>query len=194
MIGFVAGIWGYLGVFRARPAGGLRLIVPVAVAIAVIAALAVRMYTIPQYTDPQVGGYPGWVYGAIVVIGAVAALAVGLFVFIRRDAAGAWVAVAGAVTGSIAAVVSAPIAANVYEGVTGSGTDFIVATLRQGGADVYNSSLGQGLLSDPIDKTITCFVVLLILSRVSPRLLARFPLGDRLVRTNDEPAAAGDGN
>jgi len=194
VIGFVSGIWGYLGVFRARPATGLRLIVPVAVAIAVIAALAVRMYTIPQYTDPQIGGYPGWVYGAIVVIGAVAATAVGAFVFIRRDAAGAWVAVAGAVTGSIAAVVSAPIAANVYEGVTGSGTDFIVATLRQGGADVYNSSLGQGLLSDPIDKTITCFVVLLILSRVSPRLLARFPLGDRLVRTDDVPAVAGDGN
>ncbi|HEX7492194.1 MAG TPA: hypothetical protein VF337_10895 [Candidatus Limnocylindrales bacterium] len=194
VIGFVSGIWGYLGVFRARPATGLRLIVPVAIAIAVIAVLAARMYTIPQYTDPNIGGYPGWVYGAIVAIGAVAAMAVGLFVFIRRDAAGAWVAVAGAFTGSIAALVSAPIAANVYEGVTGSGTDFIVATLRQGGADVYNSSLGQGLLSDPIDKTITCFVVLLILSRVSPRLLARFPFGERLVRIDDGSAVAGDGN
>jgi hypothetical protein len=194
VVGFVSGIWGYLGVFRARPASGLRLFLPVAVAIAVIAVLAARMYTIPQYVDPQVGGYPGWVYGAIAVIGAVAAVAVGSFVFLRRDAAGAWVAVAGAVTGSIAAVVSAPIAANVYEGVTGSGTDFIVATLRQGGADVYNSSLGQGLLSDPIDKTITCFVVLLVLSRVSPRLLARFPLGDRLVRADDGSAVAGDGH
>jgi hypothetical protein len=192
-IGFVSGMWGYLGVFRARPATGLRLIVPAGFAIAVIIVLAARMFTIPQYTDPGFG-YPAWVNVAIVAIGAIAAVVVGLFVFIRRDASGAWVAVAGAVTGSIAALVSAPIAAYVYEGVTGAGTDLIVATLRQGGADVYNASLGQGLLSDPIDKTITCFVVLLILSRVSPRLLARFPLGDRLVRIDDGSTAAGDGN
>jgi hypothetical protein len=181
VIGFVAGIWGHLGVFRSRPATGLRLVVPTVIAVAVIAILAARMYTIPQYTDPNVGGYPNWVYAAIVLIGVVAAIAVVAFVFVRHDAAGAWVAVAGSVTGVVAAIVSAPIAAIVYGGVTGAGTDVIVAALRQGGADVYNASLGQGLLSDPIDKTITCFVVLLILSRVSPRFLARFPLGDHLV-------------
>jgi hypothetical protein len=184
VIGFVAGIWGYLGVYRPRPASGLGLIVPATIAVVIIAALAVRMYTIPQYTDPNVGGYPGWVYGAIVVIGVAAAVAVAGFVFLRRDAAGAWVAVAGAATGVIAAIVSAPIAAYVYGGVTGSGTDVVVAALRQGGADVYNSSLGQGLFSDPIDKTITSFVVFVILGRVSVRFLARFPLGERLVGTS----------
>lgn len=188
VIGFMAGIWGYLGVFRSRPASGLRLIVPAAIAVAIIVLLAARMYTIPQYTDPKVGNYPGWVYGAIVVIGAAASIAVAMFVYLRRDAAGAWVAVAGALTGIVAAVVSAPINAYVYEGVTGSGTDVIVATFRQGGADVYNASLGQGLLSDPIDKTITSFVVFLILAGVSSRFLARFPLGDRLVHVDAEPA------
>src|SRR5450759_3487810 len=156
----MAGIWGYLGVFRSRPASGLRLIVPAAIAIAIIILLAARMYTIPQYADPNVGGYPSWVNVAIIVIGAAASLSVALFVYLRRDAGGAWVAVAGAVTGIVAAIVSAPIAAVVYGGVTGAGTDVIVAALRQGGADVYNASLGQGLLSDPIDKTITSFVVL----------------------------------
>ena len=180
-IGFMAGIWGYLGVFRSRPATGLRLAVPAAIAVAVIAVLAARMYTIPQYTDPNVGGYPSWVYAAIVAIGVVAAVAVAGFIYVRRDAAGAWVAVAGALTGIVAAIVSAPIAAVVYGGVTGSGTDVIVAALRQGGADVYNSSLGQGLFSDPIDKTITCFVVFVILSGMSTRFLARFPLGERLI-------------
>ena len=180
VIGFLAGIWGYLGVFRSRPASGLGLIVPAAIAVALIAVLAARMYTIPNYSDPN-NGYPGWVYGAIVVIGIVAAIAVAGFIFVRRDAAGAWVAVAGAVTGIVAAVISAPIAAYVYEGVTGSGTDLIVAVFRRGGADVYNASLGQGLFSDPIDKTITSFVVFLILGRVSARFLARFPLGERLV-------------
>jgi hypothetical protein len=188
VIGCLAGIWGYLGVFHSRPAHGLRLALPAGIAVATIAVLAARMYTIPQYTDPDVGGYPGWVYAAIVVIGVVAAVAVAGFVYRRRDAAGAWVAVAGAVTGVVAAIVSAPIAAYVYGGVTGSGTDLIVAALRQGGADVYNASLGQGLFSDPIDKTITSFVVLVILSSVSTRFLARFPLGDRLVGR----AAVGD--
>ncbi len=73
--------------------------------------------------------------------------------------------------------------------MTGSGTDVIVAALRQGGSDVYNASLGQGLLSDPIDKTITSFVVFLILSGVSSRFVARFPLGDRLVRIDTTTAA-----
>ena len=54
--------------------------------------------------------------------------------------------------------------------------------LRQGGSDVLQASLGQGLFSDPIDKTITSFVVFIILSSLSPRVIARFPLGDRLRR------------
>jgi hypothetical protein len=196
VIGFMAGIWGYLGVFRSRPASGLRLIVPAAIAIAIIILLAARMYTIPQYSDPGMG-YPSWVNVAIVVIGAAASISVALFVYLRRDAGGAWVAVAGALTGVVAAIVSAPIAAVVYGGVTGAGTDVIVAALRQGGADVYNASLGQGLLSDPIDKTITSFVVFLILAGASPRFLARFPLGDRLVRaeaSDVNDAGATDGN
>jgi energy-coupling factor transport system substrate-specific component len=172
------------------------LIVPAAIAIAIIILLAARMYTIPQYSDPGMG-YPSWVNVAIVVIGAAASISVALFVYLRRDAGGAWVAVAGALTGVVAAIVSAPIAAVVYGGVTGAGTDVIVAALRQGGADVYNASLGQGLLSDPIDKTITSFVVFLILAGASPRFLARFPLGDRLVRaeaSDVNDAGATDGN
>ena len=186
VIGFMAGIWGYLGVYRSRPASGLGLIVPAVIAVVIIAALAVRMYTIPAYSDPA-NQFPSWVYAAILIIGVVAAVAVAGFIFVRRDAAGASVAVAGAVTGIVAAIVSAPIAAYAFGGVTGSGTDVVVAALRQGGADVYNASLGQGLFSDPIDKTITSFVVFIILGRVSVRFLARFPLGERLV------GATGDG-
>jgi energy-coupling factor transport system substrate-specific component len=192
IIGFLAGLWGYLGVFKARPGSAWRLAIPTGIAVAVIGLLAWRIYSSPAYTDPNVGGYPGWVYGAILAIGVAAALAVAAFVFVRRDAAGAWVAVAGAVTGVVAAVASAPVAAYVYGGVTGSGTDLIVAALRQGGADVYHATLGQGLISDPIDKTITSFVVLIILAQFSGRFLVRFPLGDRLVAGGikaDEQAA-----
>jgi energy-coupling factor transport system substrate-specific component len=133
-----------------------------------------------------VGGYPGWVFGAIVAIAIVASLGVAGFILVRRDIAGAWVAVAGALTGIVAALVSAPIAAYVFGGVTGSGTDLIVAALRQGGQDVYHASLGQGLFSDPIDKTITSFVVFVVLTSLSPRIVARFPLGERIVSDREE--------
>jgi energy-coupling factor transport system substrate-specific component len=161
VIGLLAGIWGQLGVYKPRPGRGLQIWGPAILAIAIIALLAWRMYTIPQYTDPNVGAYPEWVYPAILVIALIAAVAVAAVVGLRRDAAGAWVAVSGA--------------------VTGSGTDLIVAALRQGGADVLNASLGQGLFSDPIDKTITSFVVYLILISLSRRFVARFPLGGKIV-------------
>ena len=181
VIGILAGLWGYLGIFRPRPAEGSRLYLSAIVGVAIIVLLASRIYDNPAYTDPNVGGYPTWVFTAIVVIAAVASIAVAGFIVLRRDAAGGFVAVAGALTGVVAAIVSAPIAAYVFGGVTGSGTDVIVAALRQGGSDVYNASLGQGLFSDPIDKTITSFVVFMILTSLSPRLIARFPLGERVV-------------
>ncbi len=182
VIGLLAGLWGYLGVYRPRPATGVALYLAALVGAGVIALLTWRIYTIPAYGgDPATGGYGSGVYPLIVAIGVVGVLVVGGFTLLRHDAAGAWVAIAGAVTGIVAAIVSAPIAAYLFGGVTGSGTDLIVAALRQGGADVMNASLGQGLFSDPIDKTITSFVVYMIVAGMSLRLLARFPLGERLV-------------
>ncbi|MDQ6794458.1 MAG: hypothetical protein M3067_06520 [Chloroflexota bacterium] len=183
VIGFLAGIWGYLGVFRPRPASGAMLYGAAILGAAIVALLAWRIYSSPVYGgDPSAGGYGPGVYVVIGAIGVIATLAVAAFIIYRHDAGGAWVAAAGALTGIIAAVVSAPIAAYLFEGVTGSGTDLIVAALRQGGADVFNASLGQGLFSDPIDKTITSFIVFMIISSLSPRIVARFPLGDRLVQ------------
>ena len=42
----------------------------------------------------------------------------------------------------------------VFGGVTGSGTDFLVAAFQQAGSDLQTAVLKQGLLSDPIDKTL----------------------------------------
>jgi hypothetical protein len=187
VIGLMAGLWGYLGVYRPRPATGSRLYSAAIIGALIVLLLAIRIYTSPVYGgDPATGGYGPGVYVIIAAIGVIAALAVAGFIVYRRDAAGAWVAAAGAVTGIVAAIVSAPIAAYLFGGVTGSGGDVIVAALRQGGADVFNASLGQGLFSDPIDKTITSFVVFIIVASLSTRLVARFPLGDRL--TQPQPA------
>ena len=180
VIGLLAGMWGRLGVYRSRPATGSQLILAALVGAALVILIALPILGNPAYTDPNIGGYPEWVYTAAAVIAVVAALVVGAFIYIRRDLAGLWVAGAGVVTGIVAAFVSAPIAAIAFGGVTGSGGDLIVAALRQGGADVFSASLGQGLFSDPIDKTITSFVVFIILTSLSTRVIARFPQGERL--------------
>jgi hypothetical protein len=182
VIGFLAGLWGRLGVYRSRPASGSQLLLAAIVAAALVILLVLPIINNKTYLDPKIGGFPDWAVPAAIAIAIIAAVVVAAFTYLRRDLAGLWVAGAGVITGLIAAAVSAPIAAYVFGGVTGSGTDVIVAALRQGGADVLQASLGQGFFSDPIDKTITSFVVFIILSGLSPRIVARFPNGERLVR------------
>jgi len=185
VIGLMAGLWGYLGVYRSRPASRNQLLVAAAIAVVVIVVVVLPILNNPAYSDPN-NGYPSWVFTAIAIIGVVAAIMVAGFILVRRDLAGLWVAIAGVLTGIVAAIVSAPIAAYVFGGVTGAGVDVLVAALRQGGSDVLHASLGQGLFSDPIDKTITSFVVFIVLAGLSRRIVARFPNGERL--TGESPS------
>ena len=191
VIGFLAGLWGYLGVFRSRPASGTQLAMAAVIGAALAIVVVLPLINNPIYTDPNQGGFVDWAVPAAIAIGIIVAVVVAAFIYMRRDLAGMWVAIAGIVTGIVAALVSAPISAIVFGGVTGAGTDLLVAALRQGGADVLQASLGQGFFSDPIDKLITSFVVFIILVNLSPRYLARFPLGERLVRPASSPMPGG---
>ncbi len=119
----------------------------------------------------------------LMVVVTIVGLAVLLFV--KRDLTAAYVVVAGVITGIVAALISAPISANLFSGVTGSGTDFLVAAFRQGGAEIGAATLGQGLISDPIDKVVTFGVVYVILGAMAIRTKARFPLGEKLVNVED---------
>jgi len=80
----------------------------------------------------------------------------------------------GVLTGIVAAAISAPIATYVFGGVTGAGTDVLVAMFQSLGASVLGASFAQGAVSDPLDKTITYLVVWAIISALPRRLLARF--------------------
>lgn len=94
----------------------------------------------------------------------------------------ALVAVGGVLTGIVAAIVSAPIAAFVFGGVMGSGTDLLVALFQATGANILQATLGQGLVSDPFDKFVSFVVVWIILRGLSPRYLARFPHSANVTR------------
>ena len=128
-------------------------------------------------SDP-IFGILGWLVLLIFVVFIIGFLAL---LFVRRDLTVAYVVVGGILTGVVAALISAPISANLFGGVTGSGTDFLVAAFRQGGSDIGTATFQQGLLSDPVDKLVTFFVVYLILNAMARRTKARFPQGERLL-------------
>ena len=58
---------------------------------------------------------------------------------------------AGLLTGIGAALISAPITAYVFGGVTGAGADYLTGYLSATGANVLQAATIQGFLSDPLD-------------------------------------------
>jgi hypothetical protein len=195
VIGVLAGLAGRAGWLRPRLNRSIgELGIGGLIALAVVIGLGVYAYvryyeTTFEFFNPDntdaVFTIIGWLIGLIFVAFVVGFVAL---LFVRRDLAVAYVTVAGVVTGLIAALISAPISANVFGGVTGGGTDFLVAAFRQAGADLQAATFQQGLLSDPVDKLVTFFVVYLILAAMARRTKARFPQGERLI----EDGGAGD--
>lgn len=190
VIGLLAGVWGRLGLFRSRR-GESSSIPGAVVAVILVGALAVytyaRAYASPTDFQNNTGFDPATidqsrVFFLLILVVFVALIAVALF--LRRDVGAVYAIGAGLVTGIVAAIVSAPIAAVVFGGVTGSGTDLLVAAFRAGGDSLVSATLKQGLLSDPMDKMITSFVVFFIIGNLSQRFIARFPNGERLVSTS----------
>jgi len=189
-IGLFAGIFGRLGWFRSRPATSLpTLLAGFAVVAAIVAAVFVYGF-LPFYADGTLTFFGdqtdvsgifvalSWGVAALLVVAVAGFL---ILLLARRDLGVAFVAVGGAITGVVSAIISAPIAAIVFGGVTGSGTDLLVAAFQQAGSDLQTAVLQQGLLSDPIDKVLTFFIVFLLLQTLSRRFVARFPQGEKAV-------------
>ena len=201
VIGLIAGFVGRAGWLRPRPDRALGQLVVGGVltvgAIALMSYLAFLGYEaiigeagISVESENVAFVVLGWLALALVVLTVLGLL---FFLYVRRDLTAAYVVVAGLGTGIVAALISAPISANLFSGVTGSGTDFLVAAFRQAGADIGAATLGQGLISDPIDKVTTFFVVYLILNAMADRTKARFPQGEKLLIGGTEgPADDGE--
>jgi hypothetical protein len=199
VIGLLAGVfgrWGWLRPRRDRPF--VQLVLGGAVAVLLILglgylALLGYLYVLGSPNLAPASDNTLFVILGYLAIVLVAGTVVGLLtvLFVRRDLTAAYVVVAGVITGIVAAAISAPISANVFGGVTGAGTDFLVAAFRQAGADIQSATLGQGLISDPIDKVTTFFVVYLILGAMARRTKARFPQGERLVEPPPAIESAG---
>ena len=189
-IGLFAGILGQIGGFRSRPNTDLgRLLIGALVVVVVLGGIGYYGF-LPFYAGADFTFFgdtstasPFFVaLGYVIGIGIIAAM-IGLIVllFVRRDVGVAYVAIGGLICGIISALISAPISAVLFGGVTGSGSDLLVAAFQQAGSDLQTAVLQQGLLSDPIDKTIEFFIAFVILQTLSRRFVSRFPQGEKAV-------------
>lgn len=176
VIGLIAGFAGRMGAFRA---GSPRVLSAVIGAVFLFAlTLFVLMFVNGTPNEDGSLAFPAAadLFASttniiIFVIALVAGAALGYVVI--RDAG--YAGLAGLITGVIAAVVSAPIAAYLFGGVTGAGTDALVAAFRASGANILASAFAQGTVSDPFDKLTSFMVVWLIIQSLPNRLLQRFP-------------------
>jgi len=192
-VGLLAGTFARWGWLRPRRgASGQQLAIGSALSVGALVLMTVIALRAWRIADEGRDLAPHADETAFVILGwaamlLVAGTAIGLVVLLVRwrDLAAAYILLAGVITGVVAAFIAAPIAAGLFGGVTGSGADFVVAAFRQAGADLEQAVLGQSLISDPVDKVITFFVVYLILGAMATRTIARFPQGEYLLPLPD---------
>ena len=174
VIGLIAGFAGRAGLFQRESPRWLSALVGGIFVFAL--TLFVLMFA---NRDPNPDAFPPFPsagqliqgYLIVFIITTILGLAAGYFVLQRAGYAG----IVGLLTGIVAAVLSAPMAAVVFGGVTGAGTDLLVAAFRASGAGILESTFAQGVVSDPFDKMTSFLLVWLIVQSLPRRLLARFP-------------------
>ncbi|MCO5185590.1 MAG: ECF transporter S component [Anaerolineae bacterium] len=180
------------------------VMIPVAIAVNVVIGQLVVLLKLPVYLDsigtvlvgllagPWAGALTGILSNLVwsitglfpqawawIPVAAVIGIMAGLFG--RRFKQLGWWLIGGLLTGIIAALLSAPISAAVFGGVTGTGQDFLVGFFRATGASILEATFGQGIVSDPLDKTITFLIVYLVVRALPARFLDRFPRSENVV-------------
>lgn len=79
------------------------------------------------------------------------------------------IAVVGLVVAVISIVVGAPITVLAFGGVTGTGSDAVTAFFRATGANIWSAVISQTLVVEPIDKIVTAFLAAYIAKNVPRR-------------------------
>ena len=172
VIGLMAGYFGKQGVFEKESPRWLSVLIGTVF----FFALTLFVITLINSTTDEAGNLilpaaKDVIFGNVVifVIAAVLGAAAGNY-FLQK---GGYAGLAGLVTGIITAIISAPTSAVVFGGVTGAGTDLLVAAFRASGAGIMASVLAQGVVSDPFDKMFSFMIVWLILRSLPARMRAR---------------------
>lgn len=87
----------------------------------------------------------------------------------------------GIIISIIAPLIGTPIAVAVYGGLNGSGMDVVVLWLRASGESVFASTFISRITGNLVDKIITCFLVMFIVTRL--------PVFSKIIRKEKRYAA-----
>jgi len=172
VIGLMAGFFGKRGVFEMESPRWLSVIIGAVFFFTLTFFITAFLNLHTDETGYTTYPTPGELFSQYAIVFIVAILvgaAIGYYLLQK----GGYVGLAGLATGIVAAIISAPTAAVVFGGVTGGGTDLLVAAFRNSGAPIMASVMAQGSVSDPFDKMLSYMVVWLILSALPARFKAR---------------------
>ncbi len=172
VIGFIAGIAGKQGAFEKETPRWLSAFVGAIFVFAL--TLFILAFINASTDDTGFTSYPSMQdlfsqYLIVFIVAILIGAAIGYYLLQKGGYAGMW----GLITGIIAAIIGAPTAAYLFGGVTGAGTDLLVAAFRASGGGILASVLAQGSVSDPFDKMLSYMVVWLILKSLPARFKAR---------------------
>lgn len=82
------------------------------------------------------------------------------------------------ITGIILAVVcpmiGTPISVYMFGGLSGSGADLLVGALLQAGQQIFTAAFIPRILSNIVDKPLSCLLVVLFISKMPKNFLAQF--------------------
>ncbi len=172
VIGLMAGYFGRLGIFEKEAPRWLSVLIGAVFFFTLTFFITAFLNLNTDETGYTTYPAPGELFSRYLIVFVIAILvgaAIGYFLLQKGGYAG----LAGLATGIVAAIISAPTAAVVFGGVTGGGTDLLVAAFRASGGNIISSVMAQGAVSDPFDKMLSFMVVWLILQSLPARFKAR---------------------
>jgi uncharacterized membrane protein len=172
VIGLLAGFAGRRGAFEKESPRWISVLIGAVFVFSL--TMFVLAFTNSSTDETGFTSYPSMAelfssYAIVFIVAILIGAAIGYFLLQKGGYAGMW----GLITGIVAAIISAPTAAYVFGGVTGAGTDLLVAAFRASGGNILASVLAQGAVSDPFDKMLSFMVVWLILRSLPTRFKAR---------------------
>lgn len=74
--------------------------------------------------------------------------------------------IVGLVLAVVAPLIGTPIAIWIYGGLTGGGTDFLVAWLLQSGKDIFTATFIPRITGNLVDKVASCVLVAMLIYRL----------------------------
>ncbi|SHF39202.1 energy-coupling factor transport system substrate-specific component [Seinonella peptonophila] len=181
------------------------MLIPIAIAINILGGQIAAALKLPIYVDtigtlliailagPWVGALTGLlsnlingIFDPVFIPYAMVSIAVGLVAgYLSRakmfNSIGKMI-ISGIILGLTAAIISSPITAFMFGGVTGSGSTLITGVFLAAGQSLLKSVITTSIITDLADKIISIAFCFFIIKSISIRYLSKFSLGTHFTK------------